>query len=99
MVSNKVFDTTPAQEPIMFTTFKTAAVVAISVVAAHAAVGIASIDALQAAADRAVMPVVTAERIEVRPMQIVKMDRIKVLAKAPQIVKAERIEVVARRAA
>jgi hypothetical protein len=45
------------------------------------------------------MPIVTAERIEVRAPQIVKMDRIVVQAKAPQIVKAERIEIVASKPA
>lgn len=65
----------------MFTTFKTAAVVAIAVVAAHAAIGSASFQALQTAADRAVMPVVTAERIEVRPVQVVRMDRIEIVAR------------------
>jgi hypothetical protein len=65
----------------MFTTFKTAAIVAITVVAAHAVIGSASFSALQSKADQAVMPVVTAERIEVRPTQVVKMDRIEVVAR------------------
>ncbi len=83
----------------MFTTFKTAAFVASAVVAAHAAIGSASFQTLQTAADRAVMPVVTAERIEVRAPQIVKMERIVVQAHKPQIVKAERMEILSSKAA
>ena len=78
----------------MFTTFKTAAFVALTVVAAHAAIGTSSYRALQTAADRAVMPVVHAERMEVRPMQVVKAERIEV--RPMQVVKAERIEIRAR---
>jgi hypothetical protein len=82
----------------MFTTFKTAAFIATAVVAAHAVIGTSSAVSLQKDADRAVMPVVKAERIEVRPMQVVKADPIVVHAKKLQVVKAERIEIVAKAA-
>jgi hypothetical protein len=69
-------------EKTMFTTFKTAAVVATAVVVAHAVVGAASFTTLQTSADRAVMPIVKAEPIIVsaKPLQIVKADRIEVRA-------------------
>ncbi len=69
----------------MFTTFKTAAVVASAVLAAHALIGAASFSALQTKADEAVMPVVVAERMEVRATKIVKMDRIEVSAKRADV--------------
>lgn len=65
----------------MHTNLKTAAFALAAVVAAHALVGAASYSALQTKADHAVMPIVAAERIEVRSRQVVKAERIVVSAK------------------
>ncbi len=78
--------TNTAKESIMFTSAKTAAFVATTIVAAHfVAFGSAAVS-LQTSADHAMIPVIKAEPIIVR-------------ASSLQIVKADRIEVRASRAA
>jgi hypothetical protein len=99
MVIRKGQSPQPQELKIMFaTTFKTAAFIATAVVAAHATLGAVSFNSLQTAADRAVMPIVTAEPIIVtaKAPQIIKAEAIIVHAKPLQVVKAERIEVRAK---
>jgi hypothetical protein len=84
----------------MFTVFKTAAIVATTVIAAHAAIGFSAGSAMQNTADVAMMPIVKAEKIVVngKALQIVKADKITITAKPIQIVKAEKITVTATKA-
>ncbi len=64
----------------MFTTAKTAAAVVTLVAIAHFAAFGSAASALQVAADRAVMPIVKAEPIIVRVIQVVHAERIEVRA-------------------
>jgi hypothetical protein len=84
----------------MFTSFKTAAIVATVTIAAHAAIGFSAGSAMQNTADVVMMPILKAEKIVVsgKAMQIVKADKITVTAKPMQIVKAEKITVTATNA-
>ncbi len=66
----------------MFITAKQAAFIATAVVAAHAVIGAASFSKLQREADVAIMPIVVAERIDVKPTQIYKAEAIIVRARA-----------------
>jgi hypothetical protein len=81
--SFKSFQEQAMSNPVKFSV-KASVLVLAAVVSCHAALGAWSANALQTQADQAVMPVYTAQRIEVT-------------AKKPTIVKAERIEVRAVR--